>query len=354
MASTSIIARYQEVVSWLVRDAHWRFRKDFILALIFSGASLVLQFGALAVLYYYLRAAERAVPLTIAGRSIEPSSLALLLITAVAVLILLGSGIVLNYLGRIRALFLGRSYEEFCSRRAIELINSRGQSTIGIPERRAIHNDSRICGRVATILVAAVLPMLFALVATGVLFVTDPIVTLWLTLLVLLASPFLYWVNVRGARFTQLMERTSIPAVLMKRSLVSSDKRSGAGEGGLVSAFRSGPLKQNLDAYVGRRRAVEESGLVTGILMSLALVLILAQQGHQILATGKGLSSLAVYLITLRLQLTNLTKTMRVLTSVNRFYPQIARHRRFLLGIDLPQEEVVCGPDDDDELEDLV
>ena len=347
------LARYKDVAGWLLRDAYFRFRRDFIAVLMLSGASLGLQFAALGVIYYYLRAVESEAPVDIVGRTFEPqASFPLLLMAAAAVLLLFGGGIVLGYLGRVRALTLSRAYEEFCSKRAIALVNERAKPNIGIPERRAIHRESRVCGIVARILINAVVPALFVIVATGILLYTDPTVTLWLGLLVAMAAPLLYWVSVRGARFTQLMERTSARAALAKRTLVSKDhgtRPTAVDDPELERAFAGGPLKKNLDAYVGRRRAVEESGLVTGLLMAAALVLILAQQGGQILVTGKGLSSLAIYLITLRIQLTNLSKTMRVLTSVNRFYPQIARHRRFLLGIPGDETEAVEGILDDEE-----
>lgn len=349
----SVLARYIDVAHWLLGDAFLRFRRDFIMALALSGASLAIQFAALGIIYFYLRAVEREAPVRIAGWEFEPhSSLPLLLMTAAGVLVLFGGGTFLGYLGRIRALILGRSYEEFCSKRAIVLINSRPTSSLELVGQRVIQGDPRGCGRVARILINAVLPTLFVIVATLILIFLDPFVTLWLGLLVAFAAPFFYWTSVRGARFSQLMERTSARAMQAKRALVSEGAESRPAtidDPELERTFRRGPLKDNLDAFVGRRRAVDESGLVAGVLMVAALVLILAQQGGQILLTGKGLSSLAVYLLTLRLQLSNLSKTMRVLTSVNRFYPQIARHRRFVLGIPEGDKDSVGAPLDDEE-----
>ena len=333
----SIFTRYKDVASWLLRDAYFRFPRDFFAALTLSGASLGIQFAALAIIYYYLKAVETKTHVDLFGHTFDPqTSLPLLILAAAAILVSFGGGIILGFLGRIRALALGRYYEEFCSKRAIALVNAGDGQKIGIAERRAIHSEPRVCGRVARILIDAVLPLLFVLVATGILLFADPIVTLCLGVLVALTTPLLYKISVRGARFTQVMERTAAPAALAKRDLISRSDPD------FERAFKEGPLRKNLDAYVGRRRAVEESGLVTGLLMAVALVLILAQQGSKILVTGTGLSTLALYLITLRIQLTYLTKMMRILTSVNRFYPQVARHRRFVMGI--PSDDIE-GPD---------
>jgi hypothetical protein len=349
----STFARYKDVASWLLHDAYWRFRPTFLTALFLSGASLTVQFAALGVIYKYLQDNQGGELVSIRGHTFEPqSSPTLLAIAAGTVLVLFGGGIILGYWGRVRALALGRAYEEFCSRRAIALVNGRTGTSFGPGERLAIHGDPRSCGRVARILIEAVLPALFVIVSTVVLIVLEPMVTFWLGLLVLAAGPFLYLVSVRAAGFSQRMERTAGPAAAAKRAFIRTDcGPRDAEDHQLKEAFRSGPLAENLNAYVGRRRAVEESRLITGLLMATALALILGQQGAQILTSGQGLSSLAVYLITLRLQLGNLSKVMRVLTSVNRFYPQIARHRRFLLGIPNPSDEAKLLPDDDDDLD---
>ena len=81
------------------------------------------------------------------------------------------------------------------------LVNSRNGPNLGLAQRRAIHGDPRSCGRVARILINAVLPMLFVIAATGILLYVDPIVTIWLCLLVAIAAPFFYWTNVRGGTF---------------------------------------------------------------------------------------------------------------------------------------------------------
>ena len=109
----SILARYKDVAGWLLRDAFFRFRGDFLAALVLSGASLAIQFAAFRVIYRYLHAIEVETPIVIAGRTYEPqSSITLLLMTAGALLLLFGGATFLGYLGRIRAFRLGRAYGE--------------------------------------------------------------------------------------------------------------------------------------------------------------------------------------------------------------------------------------------------
>ena len=133
----SILARYKDVAGWLLRDAFIRFRRDFLTALALNGASLVIQFAALGVIYRYLHAIEVETPIVIAGDTYEPqSSITLLLMTGGTLLLLFGGATFLGYLGRIRALKLGRAYEEFCSRRAIVLVNSRNGPNLGAAQRR--------------------------------------------------------------------------------------------------------------------------------------------------------------------------------------------------------------------------
>ena len=349
----SAFGRYSEVASWLIRDSYWRFPAKFFAAIVLSGASLASQFAALGTIYRYLRAVETNSALVILDQNFSAQSLPVLLMTAGIVLFLFGGGIFLRYLSRVTCLQIGRAYEEYCSKRAIVLIRERG--IFGPRERRAIHSEPRLCGRIVRILLDAAVSVAFVLVATVLLVIIDPLVTLWLFALVILAAPFFYWVSLRGARFAQTEARTGSTAVLAKRSLIE-DVASGVPNGDnrdVELAFAKGPLQKNLDASVGQRKALEESVLITGMLMVAALGLILVQQGAYILTTGRGISSLALYLVTLRLQLTNLTKAMRVLTSVNRFYPEVARHRRFVLGIISADDDADASMPLDEELEEL-
>jgi sugar phosphate isomerase/epimerase len=112
----------------------------------------------------------------------------------------------------------------------------------------------------------------------------------------------------------------------------------------MARPFHKGPIARHLDAYVGRLRANHNSELVTNTVTGIGVVLILASKGSHILATGQGWSELAVYMVALRVNLTSVTQASKTLTSVNRFYPQVARYFRFLQDMEgLP----AGGPNDE-------
>lgn len=333
------IGRYRTVVAWFAKDAYGRFRGRVLLIFAYSLLAMGCLMGALGVIFFYIRALEDGTVLTYGAYEIVTrESTVLLIAAATAGLLLFAASFVFKYAANLQALAIGRAYEEHCTRRAIALIGAHG----GRPEARAwagetarlIQSDPRLCGRVARITVNMILPVLVFAATFAVLLVLD----LWLTLAVIVligaALPFLYVVNVRGARHSIAMEETKKAAIASKRQLVATNAERGAplnpDSPEMRQPFSEGAMARHLDAYVGRLRASDNSELVTNIVMGIGVVVILASKSSQILATGQGWSELAVYMVALRVNLTSVTQASTTLTSVNRFYPQVARYFRFL------------------------
>ena len=122
-------------------------------------------------------------------------------------------------------------------------------------------------------------------------------------------------------------------------------------------AFTSGSIAEHLDAFIGRLRAGSESEFLTNLLMALGLTVILAMKGAELLSSGQGWGELAAYIVALRFNLQSTTQASKILTNINRFYPQVARHVHFVQSMQgLPIAPLAMGsqsddPEDDDELD---
>jgi hypothetical protein len=363
------IARYRRVVRWFAQDAYGRFRRRLLLIIVFSVLAMGGLMGALGVIFFYVRALEDGAVFVYGGYEIVARDSALLLVAAASTgLVLFILSFIFRYAAILQALEIGRAYEGFCSRRAIALVGAHG----GRPEadawadhaRLLIQSDPRFCARVARVTVNMILPVIAFAATFTVLIWLDP----WLTILVIgllaAALPFLYVVNVRGARNSMAMEKRAKAASDRKRELVALNTERGEPldpeSPEMSRPFRRGPIARHLDSYVGRLRANHNSELVTNTVMGISVVVILASKGSDILATGKGWGELAVYMAALRVNLTSVTQASKTLTSVNRFYPQVARYFRFLeqtegLPADDPASRRVASrptalhDDDDDE-----
>lgn len=341
--------RYRTVVDWFARDAYGRFRGRLMLILAFSLLAMGGLMGALGIIFFYVRALEEGAVLAYGGYEFVVRESAFLLVAAAtAGLLLFIASFAFRYLAILQALAIGREYESFCARRAIALIGAHG----GRPEARTwedeagrlIKSDPRFCGRVARITVNMILPALAFAGTFTILIWLDPVLTLVMVVLLAAALPFLYVVNVRGARHSNAMEKRAKAATDRKRELVTLNAERGEPidpeSPEMARPFRKGPIARYLDAYVGRLRANHNSELVTNVVMGIGIVVILASKGSEILATGQGWGELAVYMAALRVSLTSVTQASKTLTSVNRFYPQVARYFRFLQDMEgLPAGE---------------
>jgi hypothetical protein len=335
--------RYRKVVSWFARDAYGRFlwRMAFVLA--FSLLAMGGLMGALGVIFFYSRALENGTVLVYGGFEIAVrESLLLLVAAAMGGLFLFIMSFAFRYAAVLQALAIGRAYEAFCSRRAIALLGAHGgrpeTSTWAGQAGRLIQSDPRYCGRVARITVNMIPPVLAFAGTFMVLIFLDPILTLSLVAILFTALPLLYVVNVRGAHHSVAMERWAKAAAKRKRELVTLNAEHGESLDPecpeMAHPFREGPIARYLDAYLGRLRASYNSELVTNVVMGISVVVILASKGTQIFLTGQGWGELAVYMVALRVNLTSVTQASKTLTSVNRFYPQVARYFRFLQEIE--------------------
>lgn len=337
------MAGYRIVAGWFWRDAFVRFWGKSVTVLVFSVLSIGFLLLALGKVLAYARALENGSTIEFLGYSVIPrQSMTLLMVVAIGACGSFALSFGFRYAGKIKALSLGRSYEEFCAKRAIALLANHG----GHPEARewvdsagkALQGDPRYCGRVARITIGIVLPVLTFLGTFAMLLWLDARLTIIVLILMGGALPILYAINVKGARHSVAMENYAKPAGKAKQELLElaakGDGQTTPHSPEIEKAFAKGPIARHLDAYVGRLRASDNSELLTNILMGLGLAIILAVKGAELLAYGQGWSELASFMIALRFNLQSATQASKILTGVNRFYPQVGRHCRFVRGLE--------------------
>jgi hypothetical protein len=333
------IGRYRTVAAWFWRDAYRRFKFKASAILLYNVLSIGFLLGALGSVFFYIRALEKGEPIYFLGYTVLPrESVELLIFVSIAAFFLFMLSFGVRFVGRLQALALGRSYEEFCSKRAIVLLANHGGHPDAAPwvekAGQAFQGDPRYCGRVARIAVSIVLPVMTFLGTFVLLVVLDAAMTLVILALMLVALPVLYAINLKGARHSVAMEKLATPAGQAKRGLVSIPAK----RGGLLEpdspevedAFARGPIARYSYAYVGRLRARDNSEFLTNSLMALGLTVILTIKGVELLYSGEGWSELVAYIMAVRFNLQSMTQASKILTGINRFYPQVARHHRFV------------------------
>jgi ABC-type multidrug transport system fused ATPase/permease subunit len=346
--------RYKNAMQWLWREAYGSYKLISVGSAALMFMALVLKFGALAILARYLHLLAANQNVHILGYVFENTRTSfplLIVITALALGMFVLSS-VMQYFSEIYNLRLCINFEERCSSRALFLIATVGEHA-GLsrfrPHFSRISNmDVRYCGTAARLILRCLLPLSSGLVALAVLLYLDARLTISLFLLVLLIIPLLYRASLKGARHSKEFELRAPQAVAEKRRLVSEiAEASGQGEGDapdVDAAFRHGPLRQSMDAYLGRLVASAESTFLASVLMAVAIFALLFQKGTELLQMNTGWGQLTTYLLVLRLCLNNFTQITGLLASFNRIYPQMFRFISFERAASLLVERGVVAP----------
>lgn len=333
--------RYYRFCRWFFVDVFSRYRRTITTIVVQSLIGIGSLSGALLVSYFYLRIIEQGSQFAILGRLIEPDhSLTVLAIAATTVLTLMLLYAVLTSRARIGAIALARRYSDFCAQRAIVTASRRPAifNSVTGPEFTAprldqlAQRDARYCGIVVRLCVIAIIPAGAAIVAGASLFVMDA--TLSVVVLVLLSGTawYLHRASIKGARYRALMERKARDLRKERRRLTQrvtylaapidyqdSDMRSG---------IERGAAKDYGDALDGQLQVVERSALVSYVMMAIALFLVFLIQGGIVLRQQGAWSALFAYLGVLSFFTTNLVKSAKMITSINRFYPTVSRYAR--------------------------
>ena len=193
--------------------------------------------------------------------------------------------------------------------------------------------DSRFCNRVLRMLLYLIIPALTFNVAMIALFYLEPLLTL---VVLILLSVFIinqYKLSRKGAKYSVAFETQSPYATTELRSVIEFFKHQPPinSETKIVDKlFLNGPIRKQMDAYEGRIKVVENSRFVSMVYMALTIGIIMVIIGSNIIREGSGWERLLAYIVALRFAMTNLQKCFSIITSINRFYPQVRRYFLFI------------------------
>jgi len=334
--------RYASFIRWLLPDA-LGLSKGLALAVLAAGflgvAFQVQVFGMIVVYAQHFASGEE---LNLAGHAIDPrTSLSLLAGGGLAVVLLLSLSALCIYFSRRSILRLGRRYEEFCAKRVFYLLGQNIDVFTAIEDNsggdpylmRLARSDSRFAGRVLRMLLSLIIPVLTLAVALAVLLYLELGLTLIILLLGMGFLAFQYRISVQAAMHSINFEKLAPEAGKQYKGLLQHFKQqseSGRNQDIVEQTFAKGPVKKWLDSYEGRLRASDTSQLISGLFMAIVLGLILLIMGGAIIREGSGWGRLLIYVVALRFAMVNLQQSFALITSINRFYPQVRRYFLFV------------------------
>lgn len=338
---------YRVFLTWFAIDLWRHFGGRMIAIAVTSVIGNTGQIAAFGVGLLYLRALESGETISVQGFafSVDNSIHWLVGTTALAITILIFSGAI-ELWARRSCNWLAWTYSDICSRRLFE----RSSVSCDWPlEREDCPSDARSLTKLS-FKECRLLGIGARLLAFGLLHLAGlPIAFIalaWLdvslTLLVVMAAmigigPY-YFLSMRGAMFRRRLERYGRKARQERRGLadrvLSTPGRIERDDADLVAAFDQGASYHFGEAFAEQRNVMEVSTFASQVVIGLALGLVIIIGGAEVLSGGGTWSGLLAFLLVLRFAGMKLIGAVRVLVSINRFYPDIRRYADIIKSFD--------------------
>lgn len=342
-ATSGQIGRYASFVVWFFRDALLRYRRRLALVVVANMIGVALQGLAVLIAYRYASAVETGKTIDAVGLSVDPrQSLGLLAATAVTVFVLSATSAALIMFGRVAGAKMAFDYADDCSQRIFFLVSNlpiRAESEVNtqLTKQRVMEltrRDPSYCGQVLRIVLYALLHVATVAVAAAALIYLDVSLTLIIFAILAIAVVFLRRVSIRGASQRAKLMGFALDKSKDLRGLTNRVLNNPAplarGDSALVDPFAEGAAATFRRTLVGQRQALEGGKLIAQIAIGASLFVVLLVQGGASVLHGGNWSSLLAYIAALSFLGGSMVRVGRMLVSINRFYPPLARHARFV------------------------
>lgn len=329
--------RYYEFISWVIKNSILKNKWLAFIILITAILGVIFQITIFAQIIVFARHFADGESIFFLGHSFNPrESMQLLVMFSFSIGVLLIFSSTCIYASNKYTLQLGRKFEIYCSSHILYLLSTNCHLTIPaeqIPERdkymlRLVRGDSTWGNRFVINLMSIVAPAVTLLAAMAALFYLEVVLTLILLVLISFFGIIQYQINRKATTYTRSYEKYSPLAAQELRNLIRLIKQQFhqyINQGLIIGTFIKGPVKKQLDAFVGRYIIVEKSKLASGFFLAIILGLTLSVLGAEIIQGGSGWGRLLVYIIAMRFALISLQSLFAVITSISRYYPQVSR-----------------------------
>lgn len=329
---------------WLTRNLCRHFPLPVTAILAASVAGVGLSGAALGLVLYYLSALEQGLSLVILHMQWSAREPNLLIWVTVVAFVLLVAGFSLVFAAKRAIVDLACRFQvhiagqvvSFFGGRVINPMDYAGPGRLASALNRLATADARQCGIAVRRLLSSVIPLCVTLVGLAVLSWLDVSATAFLAMIIILAMPVFYRINLAATRATKRFEALSQGLRGSGLDLVNRFAlcTPNAGPEQLVETHdQAGTIRASAiafrDRFVGLARAEYASQIILAVTVC-ALVLYL---GNQALAERIPWTAVVAYLLVLRFTMGGFRQVFQGMATYARLFPSIHRlHYYFSRG----------------------
>jgi ABC-type multidrug transport system fused ATPase/permease subunit len=349
------IGRYLSFSAWFFRDAFLRYRLRLILIAVANIVGVGFQALAVVIAYRYASAVEAGKTIELGGYVVDPrASFGLLAATAVAAFVVSVAAAVFVMRARVEGAKVALDYSEYCSQRIYSLLSRGTLHRTAMDDYsmerffQLTRQDGRYWAQVLRIMSYGMLHFGTLIVAGAALLYLDPYLTLVVLAILTVAMAFLRRTSIRGASQRERVQRHAPEMRKDRRVLEDRVLRNPApvslADVAVRQAVSEGGAGRRRSAQLGQRQALENGKLIAQIAIGCALFLVLIVQGAATLNQASNWSALLAYVAALSFFGGSLAKVGRMMVNINRFYPPLARHARFVQRAERAAASTTAGP----------
>ncbi|RMD86077.1 MAG: ABC transporter ATP-binding protein [Candidatus Dadabacteria bacterium] len=343
--------RYRRFVlfyGWLFSSAWKQFQLRLIAPIISGLCSVSFQVAAIAVVYKYAKHLLKGSKLEFYGVTFGPiTSVSLLCMVSVVGLLLLILSAVTKYYGtnepvKIGCELEGRLMRELLS--AIRLANYlkvppcgklRGASAMV----KILLSDTRACGRAVMMGLLTVPALCTFVVSLGTLVWVNFLMTLALVPVALLYGFGVYKIGLGGVRDNKELEQLSSEMAGRLKGVLDNLTRGDNPE----NLHEYEGLKNYLSSYNRVYSLPYKSYLITDLFFALVVTIVLFGGAFSMIVAHIEVSSLVVYLVSMKYGVGSLRQMIARFTVMNRFFANVVRVKRVLDSSSINPISITAG-----------
>lgn len=338
---------YFQIMRWVWQDALRPYVKDIRWIVALQVISVLANFGAFAVLYFYVSKLEKELPVNLLGYTFEPreSQMLLLLVASAVGLLFLTTALLdfgfhkylININKRFEKSLVTRLYNEVMAK--AHLLSGQDNPDLSPYNiRKSLIKDSKFYGRTLFSTVRSVVPLIRLLFSLIFLFY----LAFWFTLMVLailmVGVVFIFQVSRTVARQTSRKEKY-IKLYVQELAAALSSPMEGE------ELVKQRGAHNYFDAFYAWMLNAQKNRLVINLLIAVITTVLLLVVGYLALFGSTPWALLVGYLLGLRYFLASLRGINGMLKQLSTFYEYIRNYYAILSGLAELQGEPALATD---------
>lgn len=334
------ISDYLRTIRWLFSDGLFTFKKKAILIISGQTVGALMQASAIGLVVQYMRVLESGSSFTIWIFTFDPETIPFVYMT-IMILVFFAAAAGILLFARLKRIEIGFDYAKLCSQRVFAVFfrnrfrprfnKEYDKSTVS----RLACSVSLKCGRALRESLGVFRPTVIFIIAVTIMFYTNLILSIILSGVAIASLVFQYRISKDVAKYSVLrdecmpLESRSKKRILSDTEKLPTTMESSSFDANVTERFKKEPTSF-YEAFKGWVAGGGKSEFVGNMLIAISVFLILFILGGNVLRTGEGWADVIVYVLALQFAFSELRTLTRVITNMNRFYPQLRRYKIFI------------------------